>query len=418
METQKKKVLVIGSGAAGTAAAWSLSRFPEKFAVQVWEKSAVPGGVALTSELNLASGKTVFINEGVQGGAPSYRNLLLLHTRCLDWKPISSEARRKIEEGLVAPDVAVVDEIVNAIEESSRSNALKNSSSKRAPSESSHKEREVEEGEKGEFDHLKPSPVHMGISFGKGEGSHWSNIGAPSELVEKMGPEIKRFGELLKKVHSWEPLTAFVPITSLLSWFGFSKDFTERMALPLVALFFGTGNQTQHVPAAVVARVFMDLELRLFHYDDQRLLSQTADMFAFAPLQLLYQTLSNRIASGHADPSTSSSSSSSSSSSDPCEDQKEGNVKYFWEREVVSVKYDLRTDKNLVVDGKGQEEEFDEVIFACDAISAEKMLRPNTDWTSSYSRWVLRRVSYFHDITITHSDSTYMAHQYHSDHQR
>lgn len=46
-----KRVLVVGSGAAGTAAAYSLSRCADKFDVQVWEKAPVPGGVATTSEI-------------------------------------------------------------------------------------------------------------------------------------------------------------------------------------------------------------------------------------------------------------------------------------------------------------------------------------------------------------------------------
>lgn len=55
-----KKVLVVGSGAAGTAAAFSLSRCPEKFDVQVWEKASVPGGVACSSEIKGG----VVINDG------------------------------------------------------------------------------------------------------------------------------------------------------------------------------------------------------------------------------------------------------------------------------------------------------------------------------------------------------------------
>lgn len=46
-----KRVLVVGSGASGTAAAYSLSRCADKFDVQVWEKAPVPGGVATTSEI-------------------------------------------------------------------------------------------------------------------------------------------------------------------------------------------------------------------------------------------------------------------------------------------------------------------------------------------------------------------------------
>jgi uncharacterized protein with NAD-binding domain and iron-sulfur cluster len=62
------------AGAAGTAAAYSLSKHAEKFKVEVWEKGSVPGGVACSSVVN----GDVFVNYGVQGGTPSYRNTLLL----------------------------------------------------------------------------------------------------------------------------------------------------------------------------------------------------------------------------------------------------------------------------------------------------------------------------------------------------
>lgn len=39
----KKRVLVVGAGAAGTAAAYSLGRHPDKFDVEIWEKGSVPG---------------------------------------------------------------------------------------------------------------------------------------------------------------------------------------------------------------------------------------------------------------------------------------------------------------------------------------------------------------------------------------
>ena len=47
------------------------------------------------------------------------------------------------------------------------------------------------------------------------------------------------------------------------------------MVYPLVALFFGTGNQTPKVSAAIIARVFRDPSLALFEYDPESLLSQT-----------------------------------------------------------------------------------------------------------------------------------------------
>jgi hypothetical protein len=53
-----------------------------------------------------------------------------------------------------------------------------------------------------------------------------------------------------------------------------------------VALFFGTGNQTPNVSAAVISRVFLDPDLRLFDYCPQRLLNSVPQMFAFPVLQV------------------------------------------------------------------------------------------------------------------------------------
>jgi protoporphyrinogen oxidase len=53
-----------------------LNKYPDKFDVSIWEKNSEAGGVATSVKIN---GDGLFINDGVQGGAPSYRNTLLLH---------------------------------------------------------------------------------------------------------------------------------------------------------------------------------------------------------------------------------------------------------------------------------------------------------------------------------------------------
>jgi len=62
----RKRVAIVGAGAAGMAAAWSLSRHPDEFDVTVIEAGSVPGGVACT--FTLPDGTPV--NYGVQGGSP------------------------------------------------------------------------------------------------------------------------------------------------------------------------------------------------------------------------------------------------------------------------------------------------------------------------------------------------------------
>ena len=137
------------------------------------------------------------------------------------------------------------------------------------------------------------SDAAMKVSFGK-DSCNWTNI-TDGELLKSMRPEIARFGDVLRWIHRLEPLTAFIPIDPLLRILGFSAKFRHRLVIPLVALFFGTGNRTPNVSAALIARVFHDPRLRLFDYDAERLLSQAPKMFAFSPLEEIYALISAAI---------------------------------------------------------------------------------------------------------------------------
>ena len=61
-----RRVLIVGAGAAGLACAWSLSRFPDKFEVHVWEKEKQAGGVSTSEDV----GGGDWINDGVPGRCP------------------------------------------------------------------------------------------------------------------------------------------------------------------------------------------------------------------------------------------------------------------------------------------------------------------------------------------------------------
>ncbi|CAF2658622.1 unnamed protein product [Rotaria sp. Silwood2] len=76
---KKTKVCIIGAGVSGMSAAWSLSRYPDKFDVTVYEKKSQAGGVATTEHVEVMPGVFCDINDGVQGGSSSYRNTILLH---------------------------------------------------------------------------------------------------------------------------------------------------------------------------------------------------------------------------------------------------------------------------------------------------------------------------------------------------
>jgi predicted NAD/FAD-binding protein len=310
---RRLRVLVVGAGAAGCAAAWSLSRSPERFEVSLWDAAPVAGGVATTESVQLPDGTAAALNDGVQGGATSYRNCLQLHATL----------------------------------------------------------------------GFQPQPVRMVVAFGRGEHT-WSNVGAPSALVREMQPHIARFGRVLRRVDALRAIFAFVPIRRVLRLWRFPDEFGERLVYPLTALFFGTGNRTPHVSAAIVARVFLDPQLRLFDYDPQRLLSQSPEMFAFQPLGDIYGALVERL--------------------------RAAGVRVCLSRPCARVLRAGRRAAEPVVatDAAGAVEAFDRVVFACDAATALRLLAKPGFW----ERRVLGAVRYYDDVTYTHCDADYMAAHY------
>ena len=222
---RKKRILIVGAGAAGCAAAWSLinSNIRNKCAgeeiiydVEVWDPARCAGGVATTSHFSVinednkasdvrtTSGsqlnttgemRTVEYNDGVQGGAPSYRNTLLL-LESLNFQV--SKLNMKVCFGVDDVDEGNINE--------RNSESLKSSE---CESEYSH--------------------YH-----------YWNNTGIPTKTIEKHKDDIKRFGDLLRFVYKYEIVFIAIKISTLLRWRHFSESFADDMVYPLVALFFGT----------------------------------------------------------------------------------------------------------------------------------------------------------------------------------
>jgi predicted NAD/FAD-binding protein len=318
MKPKQKRVCIVGGGASGVAAAWSLSQ-EDSFHVEIWEKTSRLGGVATSLELD--SG--IYINDQVQGGTPSYRNTILL-LKELGW------------------DI---------------------------------------------------STTHMRISFGTGE-RQWSNIDSEaSPLIKKLEKEIRRFGRVLSWVKWLELLFVFIPIDLVLKVLGFSADFRNYLLYPLCALFFGTGIQTPRVSTAVIARVFLDEDGKLFDYDPQRFLSQQPQVFAFPKLSAVYDSAAKKLV--------------------------ERGVKICYSRVAKSVIRTNTSNNNnnkeeekkqgvWVIDDRGERAFFDDVILCCDAeVALSLLVEPR--WLE---RFALRNVEYYYDTVITHEDVDYITHHY------
>ncbi|KAH8108787.1 FAD/NAD-binding domain-containing protein [Phellopilus nigrolimitatus] len=236
---------------------------------------------------------------------------------------------------------------------------------------------------------FKSTEVGMQISFGKGEEKFWTNV-FPSELVAEHTEDIKKFGRVLKLVKRLEPLFAVMSVQAMLKLFRFPKDFGDRLIFPLIALFMGTGNQTPHVSAAILERLFLDPSMSLFEYSPDSLLADIPPMLAFPNLHDFYAVWQAHIEARGAHVCLGT------------------EVMHVLERKKGGVVLkSKRTD--AAEDEQGDAERFDEVVFAADADSCLKILGDQATWKE---KKILGNVKYFYDISVTHYDREYMAKYY------
>lgn len=233
------------------------------------------------------------------------------------------------------------------------------------------------------------SEVGMQISFGT-ESTFWSNV-FPSPLIRQFQTDIKKFGKALKTIKRLELIFAFIPIRNMLKIFRFNPDFGDRMVYPLAALFFGTGNQTPYVSSAILARVFLDPNMRLFEFDERSFLASIPTMLAFPRLGDVYGAWRRDI-----------------------EGQGCATFRLGCEARNV-VQRESAKKGGVVVEFKtGESDEletavFDELIMATDADATLKILGKSASWME---RKVLGSVKYLYDVTITHNDLDYMNKHY------
>lgn len=189
----------------------------------------------------------------------------------------------------------------------------------------------------------------------------------------------------------------------MLKMFGFSDEFGQRMVYPLVALFFGTGNDTKHISSAILQRVFLDPSMRLFEFSEDSLLASVPTMMAFPELARVYAAWQDEVT-------------------------KNGNIRVETSREVTEIQRNskqarkrggniLVTSRRVDKQGKplttGDQEErvevFDQLILACDADTCLKILNKGATWKE---RKILGSILYRWDITTTHNDYDYMSKHY------
>lgn len=126
------------------------------------------------------------------------------------------------------------------------------------------------------------------VSFGKDE-TFWNNV-FPTKLLAKHASEVKRFHTMLKIVRWFEVFFALIPIKLVMKLFLFSEEFTNTVALPMLALFLGTGNATPEVPTIILERLCTSPTYGMWYPGDKlSVASNLPPMVVFPNFSVFYE---------------------------------------------------------------------------------------------------------------------------------
>jgi len=335
----KKRVLVVGAGAAGMSCAHHLSQHPDQFDVTLIDAVDYCGGQAFSIDLDKERHGAGWMNQGVQGGSYIFHHTLTMFAR---------------------------------------------------------------QGHQAD-------PVNLQVSFGKDD-TFWTNV-FPTKILERHQREIRKFNLMLKIVRWCELLFALIPIKILFKLFLFSEEFTNTVAMPMVALFLGTGNETPNVPSIILERLCTSPTYGMWYPPDkQSIVSNMPPMVVFPRFSDFYDTWRKDLVKRgvHVRLST--------EITQVVQRDKHGVVVKLVKRTPAVdahnpnsawVPYDR--ENNADAGAEEKEEHYDELVLCVLADTAARILRPTASFRE---RKVLGGCKFSDDITVTHWDAAYMRAHY------
>lgn len=252
----------------------------------------------------------------------------------------------------------------------------------------------------------RADPVKLQVSFGKDE-TFWTNV-FPTRLIAKHAKEVKRFHTMLKIVRWTEILWMMLPIKWLMKIFYFSDEFVNTVALPMVALFLGTGNATPEVPSIILERLVTSPTYGMWYPGDKlSVVSNLPPMVVFPEFSKFYNDYKNDLIERGVNVRL------STEVTKVLKRDKSGVV-------VNTIKRTAKPDKhnpdsawatsNGADEGEEESEEtYDELVLCVLADTANRLLNPTSIWRE---RKVLGSAKFSDDITVTHNDAEYMKKHY------
>ncbi|KXS96838.1 hypothetical protein AC578_7398 [Pseudocercospora eumusae] len=337
---KRKKVLVVGAGAAGMSCAHHLSEHPDKFDVTIVDAVDYCGGQAYSIPLDKQKTGASWLNQGVQGGSYIFHHTLTMFARNGFWA----------------------------------------------------------------------DPVKLQVSFGKGE-QFWTNV-YPTKMLEKHSAEVVRFFRMLKIVRMFEIFFALMPIKILVKLFRFTTEFANVVALPMVALFLGTGNWTPEVPAMILERLSTSPTYGMWYPPDKNsVASNLPPMVVFPNLSDFYDTWRQNLIKRGVNVRLSTEVTRVTK-----RDKTGVTVKIIGRTKASDghnpnsawVPDDVEGSK-ADADAVETTEEYDEIVLCVLADTAKRILAATA--TRGEKR-VLGAAKFANDITVTHQDYDYMKRHY------
>jgi predicted NAD/FAD-binding protein len=242
-------------------------------------------------------------------------------------------------------------------------------------------------------------PVTLQVSFGKDE-TFWTNV-FPTELLAKHQSEVKRLSFLLKFMRWFEIFFALMPMHLFFKVFLFSEEFTNTIALPMTALFLGTGNATPEVPMIMLERLTTSPTYGMWYPSDKySIASHQPPMVVFPNFSEFYETWRKDLVSRGVNVRL------STELTAILKRDKSGVLVTMKKRTPVP---DGHNPSGGDANASTWEEHYDELVLCVLADTAKKMLGKSASFRE---KRVLGCAKFSDDITITHNDSEYMKKHY------
>lgn len=242
-------------------------------------------------------------------------------------------------------------------------------------------------------------PVNLQVSFGKDE-TFWSNV-YPTKLLARHQKEVRRLPAMLKLIRWFEILFALLPLKFVFKLFRFSEEFTNTIALPMTALFLGTGNAAPEVPTIMFERLCTSPTYGMWYAPNKNtFVDNQPPMVVFPNFSEFYGTwMKDLVARGVTVRL-------STELTEIVQRDSRGVVVKLKSRTPVS---DGHNPTGGDPDIPTSEEAYDEIVLCCLADTAKKMLGSTASWRE---KKVLGSAKFSDDITITHNDADYMKNHY------